>query len=306
MNDLNKNLAQLLKKLFVVRSDVYCRQQKSGRYKTVESPLTTKVLLDHIKGDITIGSYPFRNGSLVKWFCFDLDINKEISVRLSKEEGLTLNDIFDLYKSTLIEQARLIMSRTEHYGIKLFPEFSGSKGFHLWGFCDGYVEASKIRIVCQGIMREVDMLSPDLHVEIFPKQDSVGEGLGNFVKIPCGIHQKSGNRCVLIDDEFVIPSSSEFSVGTQFSILFDVSMGDDLMSHDLIDSLQEEFEVDDIVESDVQSPLDFNEERLDQIEVTSDRVENIFANCQAFSGMVETAKSEQYLTHGQRLVLAFH
>ncbi|MBC8486291.1 MAG: hypothetical protein H8D45_09665 [Bacteroidetes bacterium] len=305
MSDQKQHLARLLEKLFVVRSDVYCQQKKSGRYKKVESPLTTNVLLDHINGAITIGSYPFHNGNQVKWFCFDLDINKDISVRLSKEKGLTSNDIFDLYKSTLMEQARLIVNRAEHYGITLFPEFSGSKGFHLWGFCDGYVEASKIRTVCHGIMREVDMLSPDLHVEIFPKQDSVDEGLGNFVKIPCGIHQKSGNKCVLIDDEFVIPSPSEFSVETQFSILFDVSIGDDLVSHYLVDSLQEEFEVDDLVESDVQSPLDFEEERFDQIEVTSDRVENIFANCQAFSGMVETAKLEKYLTHGQRLVLGF-
>jgi hypothetical protein len=41
-----------------------------------------------------------------------------------------------------------------------------------------------------------------LHLEFFPKQASVkGKGLGNLIKLPLGIHRRTGRRSQLLDDQ---------------------------------------------------------------------------------------------------------
>ncbi|NQV36810.1 MAG: hypothetical protein HQ509_02255 [Candidatus Marinimicrobia bacterium] len=300
------NLAKTLKQLIVVRTDVHARQLNNGRYLKVDKPLSLELIQDHLKGSATIGSYPFhKEGSKVKWFCFDLDINKNVSTELSQEKGLSNNQIFEIYKNLLIEQSRLIQDRAKHYGIRLIPEFSGSKGIHLWGFGDGFIEASKIRIVMKGILRDVDLLSEDLHIDLFPMQDSVGDKLGNFVKLPCGIHKKTGHRCSFLRDNYAIQEDSDYSYQNQFDIIIDVLIENKKVEADLIESLQEEFFEDEIPQSEQLEQLELTEDSLNDIEVSGNRVEKIFNNCHAFSNMINIVKETGYLTHGQRLALSF-
>ncbi|MBC8549421.1 MAG: hypothetical protein H8D23_07205, partial [Candidatus Brocadiales bacterium] len=299
-------LAKTLEQLIVVRTDVYARQSKKGRYLKVDESLSIKLIQDHLKGTITIGSYPFdKEGNQVKWFCFDLDINKSVSTELSQEKGLTSGQIFEKYKNVLIEQSRLIQDRAKHYGIRLIPEFSGNKGIHLWGFGDGFIDASKIRVVMKGILRDVDLLSDDLHIDLFPMQDSVGDKLGNFVKLPCGIHKKTGHRCSFLQDNYDIPEDSDYSYQNQFDIIIDVLIENKRVEADLIESLQEEFLEDEIPQSEHIEQLELTEDSLNDIEVSGNQVEKIFNNCQAFSDIVNTVKETRYLTHGQRLALSF-
>ena len=190
-------LSKALERLIVVRRDVHAIQTAVGRYCKVDEELTTDTIKQHLEGSKTIGSYIFKDDSLVKWFCFDLDINKNVITEITQNENLSSNEIFNRFKDTLITQAKHIQARARHYGIHLIPEFSGNKGIHLWAFCDGFIDAGQIRIVMKGILREVDMLSYHFHIDLFPAQDSTDGKLGNFVKLPCGIHKKTGNRCSL-------------------------------------------------------------------------------------------------------------
>jgi hypothetical protein len=293
-------LAKALERLIVVRRDVYAIQTDVGRYCKVDEELTTDVIKQHLEGDKTIGSYIFKDDSFVKWFCFDLDINKSVITKITQNENLSSNDIFNRFKDTLITQSKHIQVRARHYGIYLIPEFSGNKGIHLWGFCDGFIDAGQIRIVMKGILREVDMLSEHFHIDLFPAQDSTDGKLGNFVKLPCGIHKKTGNRCSLLADDYKI---SEYSYESQLELLFDIAMGDNLVTAGLIESLQEEFELDEIPVEAHKEQLEITEETLSELSTSDSKVERIFSNCDTFSEMIKTAKDTGYLTHAQRLAI---
>lgn len=295
-------LAKALEKLIVVRQDVHAKQSDSGRYRKVDEQLTTDVIKQHLDGNETVGSYQFKDDELVKWLCFDLDINKQVITHITENDQLSSDQIFNRFKSLLIAQAKQIQTRAKHYGINLIPEFSGNKGIHLWGFCDGFIDARQIRIAMKGIMKEVDMLSEDFHIDLFPAQDSANGKFGNFVKLPCGIHKKTNNRCSLLEDDYTMP---EYSYEYQLGLLYDTAMGDNLITVELIESLQEEFELDEISVDEHKEQLEITEETLADLSVSDSQVDRVFSNCDTFSGMVETAKETGYLTHAQRLTLAF-
>lgn len=303
---IKRQLAHNLKKLIVVRDDIYPRQADNGNYYKIEEKLSTRVIERHLHGSETVGSYQFKDGNLVKSFCFDLDINKQAINKIIEKENLSLNDIFNRYKGSLIKKAKLIQNRAAHYSIRLLPEFSGNKGIHLWGFCDGFIDATKIRIVMKGILRDIDNLIEnefdDFHIDLFPAQDSVGEGIGNFVKFPCGIHKKTSNRCQLLNDDYEI---SDYSFESQFWLINSFATGEGLVTEDNIESLQEEFILDELPVHEHIKRLELTEQTIAELTLSASKVDRIFNNCQMFSGMEKTAKETGYLTHAQRLVLAY-
>ena len=65
----------ILKEIFVNRTDCYCVQLKQG-YSKVAEPLTDEILLQHLTGEITVGSYQLDSCNYVKWLCFDFDPEK--------------------------------------------------------------------------------------------------------------------------------------------------------------------------------------------------------------------------------------
>jgi hypothetical protein len=66
---------ELLERIFVNRTDCYCIQLKQG-YSKVAEPLTNEILLKHLSGEITVGSYQLDSCNYVKWLCFDFDPEK--------------------------------------------------------------------------------------------------------------------------------------------------------------------------------------------------------------------------------------
>lgn len=68
-----EQLAGQLFKLFVSRTDCYCSQQKNGSYTKVDMPLTMDVVLNHLNGELTVGSYQLGADNSTKYLCFDFD-----------------------------------------------------------------------------------------------------------------------------------------------------------------------------------------------------------------------------------------
>ncbi len=64
--------ADLIRDLFIIRSDTYA-QQGANQYIRVESELTNEIIQLHLSGEITIGSYQLNKESKCKWICFDFD-----------------------------------------------------------------------------------------------------------------------------------------------------------------------------------------------------------------------------------------
>ncbi len=78
---------------------------------------------------------------------------------------------------------------------------SGYKGRHLWCLFPAPEAAARARAVGRAWALALTPASSELTVEVFPKQDRVPPGgLGNLIKLPLGIHRRTGRRCVLLDD----------------------------------------------------------------------------------------------------------
>lgn len=181
------------RELFDGRRDIHGEPLGSARGGFVKEEVTDDVVRDHLDGRRRIGIYNVV-GSRVKWCCVDLDIPGDIA------HGWTL--------------AKMIAERLRHYGFKPVIERTRSKGWHVWLFFAGWIEAWKVRRVVEDLVVRIDLREhltvPPLQspVEVFPKQDRVPEGgAGNYVNLPLhGSDAPEGRTCFYAADEKGAPA----------------------------------------------------------------------------------------------------
>ena len=183
MSEENKmEIEEILFKLFVNRKDCYAVQQEKG-YLAVKEPVTLELIKNHLLGTITIGFYQVL-GEMVKWGCDDFDKN-------------TIEDF---------EHAKRLFNYLKELGYHPLMEMSGGGEYkcHIWIFADTAAELMEdfLEVTC-----EKTQVFPH---EIFPKQIKVVEGsFGNLVKLPLGVHRKTGKRSYFLDDDFNEIKSTE-------------------------------------------------------------------------------------------------
>ena len=190
-----------LRSLFVNRLDCYCIQLKHG-YSRIDEPLTEKILLKHLSGEVTVGSYQLDQGSLVKWLCYDFDPEKLPDPKYATKK--VLSALLDHKEQggirTPIVWDNCIMLEASRY-----PDPS----YHIWVLFQKPIKAKAARWLGLRIL-EMAGLSPK-QVEVFPKQDEVtpDRPFGNFVKLPFGKHQVEGKWSRMLDFESFEPLPSE-------------------------------------------------------------------------------------------------
>ncbi len=183
---------EMILELFFARKDNYAVQRAEGSYVRIESPVTPELIEKHLDGEVTLGSYVMSRDGQVKFICFDLDAEGDLASSREAMERLA--------------------SALESLGIHALREFSGSKGFHTWVFLDEMLDAEvavsfmRTLLASEGWEREgrgfVHPDFPGVVCETFPKSASAGEaGCGPLIKLPIGIHRKSGNRSYFLDED---------------------------------------------------------------------------------------------------------
>ena len=155
---------QLRKALFnaiVIRDDVYAIQEKDGAYYPVRKPFTPDIYTDNKQ---TVGSYLLNRDNKVKCFVIDIDLNKQY---VDQAKG----DISE-YLPLIQKQTRVINKVLQDHGFKTLLEFSGNRGYHIWGFFSAPLPAVSVRSVLGEMETQFQSIDKDkLHWEIFPKQD---------------------------------------------------------------------------------------------------------------------------------------
>ncbi len=198
LEDIKKSDPKLIDKmidLFCGREDTFALQNETG-YFPVRRVLSQKDMKKHLNGERTIGIYQLRCDNTIKFAAYDIDIKK--------------NSTYD------IEGAKYACNQIKKnlaiYKINFYTEFSGNKGYHIWIFFESFVQSYKIKAIMENIIDDIEF--PDsIGIEIFPKQIDVGQGLGNLIKIPLGIHKKSEKRCLFVDNEYCnIINQSEYTL----------------------------------------------------------------------------------------------
>jgi hypothetical protein len=210
-----KDKLELLRERFIQRTDAfayqwYSKSKQRGGYMTAVTgiceygcpkrvcehvslaELTDEHLIKHLRGEHTIGVYQLLNDK-VTWMCFDVDADTEEGEEHIQEHTKKVASV--VYK--------LI-------GPRFLVEWSGGRGYHVWVFFSEPVEASAAMTFGHYVVSRIQE-QDGVHIEIYPKQE-IALNLGNLIKLPLGVHQKTRNRCFFVNNRFdSYPKEEQFS-----------------------------------------------------------------------------------------------
>ena len=187
--------------LFAGRENVHARQwiDEDGRvgYSPVHEPLADHLLALHLQGTATLGVYPVRADQTVLFGALDIDVRKSALTTDGANPSMTAQ-----LRELVQADARRLARQFDQLHLPVYVEESGYKGVHLWLFFAEPVPAAKVKRFLEAVVGRVGPPSPELQWEVFPKQEQVAEDqLGNLIKLPLGIHLKTGRRCLFTDLE---------------------------------------------------------------------------------------------------------
>lgn len=173
----------LLKKLFVNRSDCYCIQLQTGGYAKIPEPLADNKLQEHLDGKTTIGTYQLDTQSQVKWMCFDIDPEKVA------DPTATAIEILAVMREKIEDEDGQANPRIYDNSIILEASRYPDQSYHIWTLFMVPVKAKIARWIAIRLL-EIANLNPK-QIEVFPKQNEITpeRPYGNFVKLPFGKHQ---------------------------------------------------------------------------------------------------------------------
>jgi hypothetical protein len=98
-------------------------------------------------------------------------------------------------------------------GMKVMVTYSGSKGMHTYVVMEPGTSAADARAAASLVIDSFGFIVPDkgknffkhaekfpdISIEVFPKQDDVGSGFGNLVRLPLGVNRKTGGKGFFMD-----------------------------------------------------------------------------------------------------------
>lgn len=189
-----QNLADRFLELFSGRPDCFARQWadkntgKSG-YVPVRYAMRHSDLEAHFKGFDTCGIYLIHPDGTVKLGVIDADLKDSL------REASSLKKNISAVKKEGTWLASRIIEISQKAGARPCVEFSGGKGYHFWYFFEEAVSAGQAKAALTNIAAQVKNDLECFQLEVFPKQDHLtGQGFGNLVKLPLGVHKKTGKR----------------------------------------------------------------------------------------------------------------
>lgn len=181
--DVFEKIVDKIWSLFVNRDDVYAIQQSGGAYRRVNEQLTREHIRRHLRGEITIGVYAASRESLSRWICFDFD---------GDDGPAEAWKLFDY-----------LLSRDAYRNAVMFEDTGGrgGKGRHLWIFFTP-TPAKYLKWLAQQLLKKAGVTC---EVEIFPKTVEItpDSPYGNLVRLPFGIHRKTGNWSKMLHPQSV-------------------------------------------------------------------------------------------------------
>jgi len=187
--------------LFSGRENVYARQWKDddgkSGYVPVREPLTFYEMKNHLLGKNTLGVYQLDIANQVRFLAIDLDVAK-----YAQKQYLENTRFKDFINKGFKEICNQIRSILKHFDIPVYFENSGFKGYHAWIFLNEKINAKLGLLFLNKLKTFIEVGKYPIQIELFPKQSALNpDQLGNLIKIPMGIHLKTGNRCWFVDDD---------------------------------------------------------------------------------------------------------
>lgn len=184
----NTQLIAKFNELYIQTRRKYLVQFSNASYRTFDKERHSKIialndgmLANHLAGDITYGV--FNGGYFNKFIALDVDFKDNALARW------TTLKVIDVLVSEFHINRRDIHVST-----------SGNKGYHIELFFDEPIKAADVKAFYDRVMAQVGHVDGG-EVEYRP---SWTQG----VKLPLGVHQKTGNRCWFVDNWTLKPIES--------------------------------------------------------------------------------------------------
>lgn len=185
MQQLTKQLIRKFNKLYIQTRSKYLIQFPNGKYVTLTYAPNNKVtkfndsmITSHLEGKFTYGM--FSGSYFSKFITFDVDCEDEALSR-----WITL-------KLAYVLETEYRISRED-----IHVSYSGSKGYHVDLFFIKQIKVEDLKAFHRSVLISVGSI-PQGQIEFRP---TWFQG----VKLPLGIHQKTGNRCWFVDNETLEP-----------------------------------------------------------------------------------------------------
>ena len=208
----------------------------SDTWKRSFLPISTNLLIKHLRHEIAIGSYAIYNGGVnpyCKWICIDIDSHERVPQSVREE----VRDEYDEKTAKLIlkklekEYSKRVNQHIKKYHLEfvnllykhsidilgipndymILEDSVG--GYHLWIFLKEKTlleDVGKWSYKYNPILRRKyrGYLNDDEFPEVYPKQyalDHLHKGLGNGVRIPLGYNfNKKGSSTIIKGDLFTV------------------------------------------------------------------------------------------------------
>lgn len=159
--------------LYVIQNKRYLIQDQFGKYNTITSgkvkcvPLLTYIMDKHMRQGHTVGV--FSGVGYSKFICFDVDYTDR-----------------EYAKWITYRIANILSNLGIH---SYYVSFSGSKGYHLEIFFEDLIDLTLAKRFYNYVLKEAGIQKDSKGDVEFRPTDKQG------VKLPLGIHQKSGEYC---------------------------------------------------------------------------------------------------------------
>jgi hypothetical protein len=175
-DDLPLALLEGWRARFVNRTLPYGLQQADGSYPWVYDPCTRDLLAAHLRGEVTLALSSTDARGECRWLCLDVDA------------------------PGMLPQLTALRSALADLGLPGLVEASRRSG-HLWHFFDAPLPAVAARFAIAQALEAVSAVGVEVPThERYP--DLPGPGaIGHSVRLPLGIHRKTGKRYPLFDEE---------------------------------------------------------------------------------------------------------
>jgi hypothetical protein len=168
--------------LLVNRARPYALQQEDGTYRWVFRPLDTLALRAHFAGTHTVALSSLDEGGRCRWACLDADA------------------------SNGLDTLRVVRAALAEVGLPALLEAS-RRGGHLWLIFAEPLPAQLPRAVVAAVLDGLPELYPDTDGAELAHLGQLGQAgrLGHAVRLPLGVHRRTGRRYPLLDEQGAQP-----------------------------------------------------------------------------------------------------
>lgn len=199
------------------------------------------------------------------------------------------------YMKKCLQIAGGIRREMKHMGLNTYLEQSGCRGYHVWLFFTEWIPVRYINLLSDIIEKKANALWKDsgIQVEFFPNKTRIKNGKrGQALKLPWGLHPKTGVRSVFLDEQ-------EQYYSPQKDILQDVvSYGGNEVKRIISSNRQTEQVGDAAVSKEVDRDLqEFGE--------IGEAVRIVVNSCNLLRYLCQKARKTHYLIHFERLTILY-